>query len=304
MSGEAGDAPLRQTGPIVWGDMDQQALDNAYDQAVWAPNQRLVQLRRDANSKRARAALGTPQRYRYGPTEIEGLDVYRTSVPGAPIVIYVHGGAWRNGAAHQFAQPAEMFVGAGAHYVVLDFTNVDDAGGSLFPMIDQVRRAIAWVYRNARAIGGDASQLYLIGHSSGAHLSGCACVTDWAGEHQLPTKVLAGAVLCSGMYDLRPVRLSKRSKYVSFTDEMVARLSSIDHIGRINMPLIVAYGTEETPEFQRQNREFAAAVAAAGKPVELLVGEGLNHFEIVETLSSPYGLLGRAALKLMGLGPG
>jgi arylformamidase len=65
--------------------------------------------------------------------------------------------------------------------------------------------------------------------------------------------------------------------------------------------VIVAYGTLETPEFQRQSRDFAAAMQAAGKPVQLLVGEGYNHFEIIETLSNPYGLLGRAVLEQMHL---
>jgi arylformamidase len=39
-----------------------------------------------------------------------------------------------------------------------------------------------------------------------------------------------------------------------------------------------------------------------GKPVELLIGEGCNHFEMVDTLANPYGLLGRAALAQMRLG--
>jgi arylformamidase len=65
--------------------------------------------------------------------------------------------------------------------------------------------------------------------------------------------------------------------------------------------VVLAHGTYETPEFQRQTREFAAALRAAGKPVTLLVGEGYNHFEIPETMANPYGLLGRAVLELMGL---
>jgi arylformamidase len=103
------------------------------------------------------------------------------------------------------------------------------------------------------------------------------------------------------MYELAPVRLSKRSNYVAFTDANVERLSAQRHIDRLNAPLVLAYGTFETPEFQRQTREFHAAVAAAGKPVELIVAEGYNHFEIFETLANPYGALGRAALKLMNL---
>jgi arylformamidase len=64
----------------------------------------------------------------------------------------------------------------------------------------------------------------------------------------------------------------------------------------LRTPLVVAYGTNETPEFQRQSRDFAAAVKAAGKPVQLLVGDSCNHFEMMETLGNPYGLAGRAAL--------
>jgi arylformamidase len=103
------------------------------------------------------------------------------------------------------------------------------------------------------------------------------------------------------MYDLKPVRLSKRSRYVKFTDEMENALSAIRHLDKLNTPLVLTYGTCETPEFQRQSREFAAAVKAAGKPVALLVGEGYNHFEMLETLANPYGLLGRAAMAQMNL---
>jgi arylformamidase len=106
------------------------------------------------------------------------------------------------------------------------------------------------------------------------------------------------------MFDLKPVRLSKRSDYVKFTDEMEQALSSQRHLDKLNCPVTVAYGTLETPEFQRQSRDFAAAVQAAGKPVRLLVGEGYNHFEMLETLANPYGVLGRAVLEQMHLAPG
>jgi arylformamidase len=288
-------------GPIVWLDMDQQELDNAYDQIVYAPNRDQIGKRRLANSMAARARIGEPIRLAYGPTPIEGIDVYRTSKPNAPVAIFVHGGAWLNGTASEFTCLAEPFVHAGAHFAVLDFTNVTDAGGSLFPMVEQVRRAVAYLYRNAGTFGGDANRLHLISHSSGSHLAGCVVTSDWA-KDGLPRDILKGAALSSGMYDLKPVRLSKRSKYVKFTDAMEEELSAMRHLDRLHTPLILTYGTYETPEFQRQSREFAAAVKAAGKPVELLVGEGYNHFEMLETLNNPYGLLGRAVFKQMGVG--
>jgi len=167
-------------------------------------------------------------------------------------------------------------------------------------MVEQVRRAIGWLYRNAESFGGDRGRLYLISHSSGSHLAGCVVTHDWTSEG-LPRDILKGATLSSGMYDLKPVRLSKRSKYVNFTDSMEHALPAIRHLDKLGTPLILSYGTYETPEFQRQTRDFAAAVKAASKPVELRVGEAYNHFEMLETLASPYGLLGRAVLKQMGL---
>ena len=292
--------PGRAKGPVVWLDMDQQELDDAYDQMVYAPNREQVGKRRIANSEKARAVIGPPERVAYGASEIEQLDIYRTKRANAPVNIFVHGGAWRANRAADYAFLAEPFVKAGAHYVILDFTNVDDAGGSLFPVVEQVRRAVGWVYKNASTFGGDPDRLYLTSHSSGSHLGGCVVTHDWRKEN-LPIDILKGATLGSGMYDLAPVRRSKRSKYVKFTDEMEEALSAQRHLDRLHTPLMLAYGTYETPEFKRQTRDFYAAVKAAGKPVGLLVGEGYNHFEMLETLANPYGLLGRAVLAQMRL---
>jgi arylformamidase len=293
-------APPRPKGPLVWRDMDQQELDAAYDQSKYAANQAQVQKRRLVNSGRARAALGEPLRLAYGPSEIEKLDVYRAKSADAPVNVFIHGGAWRNGCAADFAYLAEIFVHAGAHSVILDFTNIDAAGGNLMTMAGQVRHAVAWVYKNAASFGGDPNRLYVSGHSSGGHLAGTVVAADWRKDFGLPPDVVKGGLLCSGMYDLEPVRLSARSNYVKFTDEIVRELSALRHLDRIACPLIVGDGTCETPEFQRQAHDFAASLKAAGKPVQLLVGEGYNHFEMLETLGSPYGLLGRAVLEQMG----
>jgi arylformamidase len=196
-----------------------------------------------------------------------------------------------------------MFMRAGAHYVVPDFAWVQDCGGSLFPMADQVRRAIAWVHKNAASFGGDPARLYVGGHSSGAHLAAVALTTDWRGLFDLPPDIIKGGMCSSGMYELAPVRLSHRSSYVKFTDEMVEALSPLRHLDQLRAPLIVAYGTYETPEFQRQARDFAAAVKAVGKPLELIVGADYCHTELPETLCNPYGLLGAAVLRQMGLAP-
>ena len=293
---------MPEKGLPVFLEYDQAALDSAYDQAAYAPNREQLIERRVRDSVRGR--IGEPERLAYGPAEIERLDIYRSARPAAPVFVFIHGGAWRSGRSKDFTGPAEMFLAARAHYVVPDFAWVQDVGGSLMVVADQVRRAVAWVFQNIARFGGDPNRLYLGGQSSGGHLAAVALTTDWRHDFDLPADIIKGGVCVSGMYDLTPVRLSARSRYVAFDDTTVAALSPIRHLDRLRAPLVVVYGTRETPEFQRQNREFAAAVETAGKRVRLVVGEHYNHFELPETLGNPYGLLGRAALDLMGLTAG
>ena len=285
----------------VFLDYDQAALDRAYDQAAWAPNRQEVLDRRAAASEAVRVRLGEPRSFAYGPTPIERLDVYAPAAASAPapVMVFLHGGAWRSGDARSQAYAAETFIGAGAHWVVPDFATVMEVG--LDGMVDQVRRAVAWVARHAREFGGDPAGIYLGGHSSGAHLAGNVLTTDWPKAFDLPPDVVKGALCVSGMYELRPVRLSARSSYVRFDDRIEHELSPMRHLDRIACPVTVAYADGDSPEFQRQSREFAEALRGIGRLRRLLVAPGLNHFEIPETLTSPDGLLGCEALALLGL---
>jgi arylformamidase len=293
--------PPHEKGPKVWMDMDQVELDAAFEQSLYAPMAGQFRKRFASISETTRKRLGAPKRFAYGPTPVEALDVYPAKSANAPIFVFIHGGRWRYGEAKSYAYPADLFVNAGVNFVVLDFIQVEAAGGDLRVMADQVRRGIAWVYKNAANFNGDTKRFYVGGHSSGGHLAGVAVVTDWSKDFSLPADMITGGLLMSGIYDLKPARLSARSKYIKFDDGVEQSLSSIRHIDQLRAPISVTYGTFETPEFQRQSRDFAAAVKAAGKPVELLEAPDFNHFEMCESLGNPYGPNGLAALKLMKL---
>ena len=295
--------PPRTKGPLVWLDMDQKELDDAYTQSTYAPNLQTIVKRCTRNGELVRERIGAPKRFAYGPTAIEGLDVFPAKTPKAPVHVHIHGGAWHMQSAGDYHYAAEMFVNAGANFVLPDFNNVIETGGDLLVMADQVRRAVAWAYQNAASFGGDADRFYISGHSSGGHWVGVLLTTDWQKDFGLPPTFIKGAVAASGMFDLKPVRLSVRSSYVKFTDEMEDELSAPRHLSRLVAPVHLIYGTLETPEFQRQSRDFYSALKAAGKSAALSVMEGYNHFEIMERLGDPSSLFGRAILEQMKLRP-
>lgn len=237
--------PKHEKGPLVWTDMDQVELDAAYDQNVYAPMIAQIQTRYATSSVTTRARLGMPKRFAYGPTAVEGLDLYPAKTANAPIFIFVHGGRWLRGAAKDYGFPADLFVNAGVNYIAPDFIAVNAAKGDLRPMADQVRRAIAWVYHNAASFGGEAKRFYVGGHSSGGHLCGLALVTNWQKDFGLPADFITAGLLMSGIYDMKAPRLSARSSYVKFDDDMEQSMSSLRQLDKLRAPITVTYGTFE-----------------------------------------------------------
>ena len=296
---------MPEKGPPVFLDYDQAALDAAYDQAAYAPNREQLIKRRISDSELARLRVGEPERVAYGPAEIERLDIYRTRRDcGTGLRLY----PWRRLAQRPlegFRRPRPRCSSPPARIMSCPTSpgcRMSAAASSYWPT-RSAARSPGYTAMLSR-FGIDPARLYVGGQSSGGHLAAVALTTDWPRDFGLPADIIKGGMCISGMYDLTPVRLSARNAYVAFDDATVAALSPIRHLDRLHAAVIVAYGTCETPEFQRQNREFAAAVENAGKKVRLLVGEHHNHFELPETLGNPYGLLGRAALDLMGLTAG
>ncbi len=283
-------------------DYDQAELDRQYDQRAWAPNAIEVINRYAADSEAVRRRLGEPETHPYGEGRAATLDLFRAHRPHAPIHVFIHGGAWRTLGKRDSAFAAETFVRAGAHFAALGFELLPVA--TLDEMVQQVRSAIAWIFRNADRLGGDPKRIFVSGHSSGAHLAGTVVTTDWRAQFRLPPDVVKGALCISGTYDLEPVRRSARNAYVQLDAGMVDRLSPARHADNIACPVVVGTGERESDELKRQARDFAALAEGRGVPVRLIEGAGLNHFEIINTLASPFGLLGRMALQQMGLGLG
>lgn len=281
----------------AWRSLDQASLDAAYDQRRWAANAEQVMRRIEANTALARTRLPTSRRLAYGSRSDEFIEAFLA--PGrthAPVHVFVHGGGWRTGSAQAYAFLAEMFVNEGVHFLALNFTNLSDEDRRLERLCAQLRKAMHWIARHVAAIGGDPRRIHLSGHSSGAHLAAVLLTTNWSGEYGTKPFIKTG-LCCSGMYDLEPVSQSSRRMQVDFEPRTVTQLSPIRQVSHLACPVDLVYGSLESPEIKRQADAFAVAALHEGRPARVWEAPQYNHFELVETLANPYGVLGQIALR-------
>jgi arylformamidase len=276
--------------PKIFLDYTQEQLDRAYDQLVWAPHRDAIQAEIRKECEAVRKAM-PPRTERYGNSEMQMLDIFAPAgASRAPVIVYLHGGAWLRGSRLDVAYPAPAVTGKGAALVVPDFDNVSQV--PLPRMIKQCREAVEWTVRHAASFGGDATRVYLAGHSSGAHLASCVLLGDLA---------IKGALLISGMYDLHAPLLSARSKYVKITSEEEAAASAMRQLGRIRCPVAVAWSAGDSPEFRRQGQVLAAALQGMGRLASRSEIFAANHFEEPRQLADPGSELSRMLYALMAI---
>ncbi len=280
-------------GRHVFLDYDQEALDRAFDQRVWAANADAVLESFNEDGKAVKAVGGHHADLRYGTGPDECLDWFPAGQAGAPIHLHIHGGAWRYLRKEDVAFAAPAFIEAGMHYVVPDFSALPDV--RLVDVVEQLVRAVSWVYRNAGRYGADGNRIYLSGHSSGGHLCAVLLTTDWT-RHGLPADVIKGGLCVSGIYDMEPVLISARRSYVKLSDDEKHRLSPIENAQALNCPVSIVYAQGDSPEFRRQALHFHETAAAHGKQVDLALLPDINHYEII-------GELPRLALSCQILNP-
>jgi arylformamidase len=267
-------------------------LDYNYDQRALVTNWEEYFHYNTTESERVRAKLECRLDIAYGPADDQILDVFPAAGSDTPVVVYIHGGAWTRMHKDANSHPAESFVAAGAAFVSVDFGLVPEV--TLDEQVGHNRAAIEWVFRNCRDFGADPARLYIAGHSSGGHIVGMMLA-----QGQFPPGMIKGALACSGIYELEPVRLSARNQYLHLDDGAVERLSPIRHLPDRGCPLIVGYGGGEHQEFRRQSIEFAAAWRARGFECQEFELAGLNHFDVAQQFNNPESAILEAMFAMM-----
>ena len=276
----------------------QEELDDQYDPARTVPDASVYADFYDRESEKVRSEFDHRLDVPFGPTLAEHVDLYPAGVD-APVLVYVHGGYWRARTSKEFGFVARGPVSEGVATVVTNYALCPRV--TIDEIVRQTRAAVAWVYQNAGSFGGDPGRIHVAGHSAGGHLVAMLLATDWKGEYGLPADIIKGATAISGLFDLAPFPYTFLQPKLQLGWDQVLRNSPVLHIPDSAPPLLVAYGEDETTEFERQSEEFLDEWRAKGLEGERLILPGKNHYDVIDGFLDTGSPLCAAVLKQMGL---
>jgi len=154
---------------IVYGSMDRQALDAAYNNsvAVADSDRYLADWLRRSEALRAR----TPDHLDlvYGDAPRTRLDFFATNRTAAPTLLFFHGGYWQRNAKDGFSFVAEGPLTHGLNVAVAGYTLAPEP--TMDGIVREARAALHWLHEHLAALGGDPVRLYIGGWSAGGHLA-------------------------------------------------------------------------------------------------------------------------------------
>lgn len=289
----------------IYRDYDRAALDAQYNNRLRVPDFATYFARWKAGSDSARDRLlaeGARLDVAYGSSPLERLDIFPAKASEGlkpPVLAFIHGGYWRALDKADFTFTAPPYVDAGITYVTINYGLVPMV--SVDEILRQSRAALAWLYRNPQAHGGDIHRLYVSGHSAGGQLAPLMMTHDWKAQG-LPRDLVKGAVAISGLFDLEPIRLSYLDKGMNLDAAAVRRLSPINLVppaSKRQAPLVLCVGGAESPEFLRQQEAYAEAWARSQAPATVVEAPGANHFSVMDVMADPASALFRAVRELV-----
>ena len=236
------------------------------------------------------AAASTMPRHelRYGPHAGQAVDLFLPDAAGAPLLLFVHGGYWQGGCRQDNCAPAPFWTGRGWGYGAIGYRLLGEAG--LGGAVADVRAALALVVAKAERRGIDPARIVLAGHSAGAHLAAMTRLAD-------AVVPLAGLVLTSGVYDLRPLAGTTPGAVLAAADMADLASGPLGGSRRDDAATLILYGDRETVAFQQQSRDLAAAWPQA-KLAEVI---GADHYTILHQFERAASPIAQFALGVVGL---
>ncbi|HEY3441143.1 MAG TPA: alpha/beta fold hydrolase [Paludibaculum sp.] len=240
--------------------------------------------------------------YTDGPAddaEKHKLEIYRKAgAAKAPVLFFIHGGAWKSGDRKQYPFFGNRFAMAG--YVVVTPSYRLSPKHKHPAHIDDVADALAWTVKNIAAQGGDPSRIFIAGHSAGGHLVALlAANPEHLAKRGLSLKDIRGVLALSGVYDLTTIESGSSSPTFGSDPEVLREASAAKFVRAGLPPFLVTYCEWDYATLPQQAVAFYDALRAAGASAKLVYVPGENHISEMLSIPKPADASAKAMLEFM-----
>lgn len=223
------------------------------------------------------------------------LDLHLPKTSNPPLVVYVHGGAWRAGSRSDV--PVTALLEHGFAIASVDYRLSTEA---VFPaQVHEIKAAIRFLRANAATYHFDAGRIGIVGSSAGGHLAALVGVTNHhpelegkVGDHLEQDSGVQAIISLYGASDLTSIlsqstpfglkmRIPALQLLLGGTPEEkpeLAKLASpVAHLDASDPPLLLIHGGADPQMPPAQSQELAAAYETLKLPVQLILMPGSKH---------------------------
>jgi acetyl esterase/lipase len=227
----------------------------------------------------------------YGPGERDRLDVYQPVAAPAgqkpPLVVFFYGGNWNSGERADYRFVGEALASGGAIAVIPDYRLVPQVHYPEF--LDDNARAMAWVFDQAKELGGDPNNIYVMGHSAGAYNAAMLALDPrWLGEQR---NRLKGFIGIAGPYDFLPIGNPDTQRAFKWPQTQPESQPVIYASNKAPRTLLLAAKSDSLVNPQRNTLGLATRLKANGTDVTAKVLDNVSHTTVIGAMASPLRFL-------------
>ncbi len=201
-----------------------------------------------------------------------------------PAQIFIHGGYWRALDKSDHSLCGRHIVTEGIAHISVNYDLCPNV--SLDRIVEQIREAVVHIHGHAGELGVDPNRLHLAGHSAGAHLAAMMLTQPW-GSEGLPPCPFNSVAAVSGIYEPEAATRVTVNAEIQLDWATAERNNVLRKTLTCNVPVLVAMGGGETEGWRQQSFDFAEHCRTAGFDCELVDVPDVNHFTLVDPMSTP-----------------
>lgn len=215
------------------------------------------------------------------------LDVFQPrDATNAPVVVFFFGGSWKSGKRQWYSWVGEALAKRGLVVVIPDYRLWPEVKMKGF--MQDGAHAVAWAHAHAGEYGGDPQQLFVMGHSAGAHI-GALLATDarWLKDVGMQPRQLSGFIGLAGPYDFLPLKEQDYIDMFGSTHEQQLQSQPVHFVDGDEPPMLLMQGSSDKIVAPKNATSLASALRAENEPVEVKLFPGIGHFAILFSISRP-----------------